>query len=206
MDVPLNPEASRPNDSIAFRASFSGVVLAVIVSSLDQNIVAVALPRIASELGGIAYISWIVTAFLLTATIAAPIYGKLSDIYGRRRMLTLSMSVFLGMTILCSLANTMPQLIAARALQGFGAGGLVTLSQSTIGDLVGPRQRGRYQGYFSGAMAVSTMVGPLLGGVLISDLSWRWIFLATTPLGIASLVLMYLGLPPAGEIRSHNID
>ena len=92
MDVPLNSQAPRPNDSIAFRASFSGVVLAVIVSSLDQNIVAVALPRIASELGGISYISWIVTAFLLTATIAAPIYGKLSDIYGRRRMLTLSMS------------------------------------------------------------------------------------------------------------------
>jgi MFS family permease len=190
MDVPLNPEASRPNDSIAFRASFSGVVLAVIVSSLDQNIVAVALPRIASELGGIAYISWIVTAFLLTATIAAPIYGKLSDIYGRRRMLTVSMSVFLGTTILCSLVNTMPQLIAARALQGLGAGGLMTLSQSTIGDLVGPRQRGRYQGYFSGAMAISTVAGPLLGGALIADFSWRGIFLVTIPVGIASLALM----------------
>src|SRR5882762_7838734 len=183
MEVSLNQETPRLNHSIAFRASFGGVVLAVIVSSLDQNIVAVALPRIASELGGISYISWIVTSFLLTATIAAPIYGKLSDIYGRRRMLTLSMSVFLGMTILCSLVNTMPQLIAARALQGLGAGGLVTLSQSTIGDLVGPRQRGRYQGYFSGAMAVSTVVGPLLGGVLISELSWRWIFVATAPLG-----------------------
>jgi EmrB/QacA subfamily drug resistance transporter len=206
MDVPLNPEASRPNDSIAFRASFSGVVLAVIVSSLDQNIVAVALPRIASELGGIAYISWIVTVFLLTATIAAPIYGKLSDIYGRRRMLTVSMSVFLGTTILCSLVNTMPQLIAARALQGLGAGGLATLSQSTIGDLVGPRQRGRYQGYFSGAMAISTVAGPLLGGALIADFSWRGIFLVTIPVGVASLALTRWGLPKSFMFKSHHID
>ena len=206
MDVPLKSEAPRPNDSIAFRASFSGVVLAVIVSSLDQNIVAVALPRIASELGGISYISWIVTAFLLTATIAAPIYGKLSDIYGRRRMLTLSMSVFLGTTILCSLVNTMPQLIAARALQGLGAGGLVTLSQSTIGDLVGPRQRGRYQGYFSGAMAISTVLGPLLGGALIADFSWRGIFLVTIPVGAASLALTRFGLPKDFTSKSHHID
>jgi len=206
MDVPLNSQAPRPNDSIAFRASFSGVVLAVIVSSLDQNIVAVALPRIASELGGISYISWIVTAFLLTATIAAPIYGKLSDIYGRRRMLTLSMSVFLGTTILCSLVNTMPQLIAARALQGLGAGGLVTLSQSTIGDLVGPRQRGRYQGYFSGAMAISTVLGPLLGGALIADFSWRGIFLVTLPVGAASLALTRFGLPKDFTSKSHHID
>jgi EmrB/QacA subfamily drug resistance transporter len=206
MDVPLNSQAPRPNDSIAFRAAFSGVVLAVIVSSLDQNIVAVALPRIASELGGISYISWIVTAFLLTATIAAPIYGKLSDIYGRRRMLTLSMSVFLGTTILCSLVNTMPQLIAARALQGLGAGGLVTLSQSTIGDLVGPRQRGRYQGYFSGAMAISTVLGPLLGGALIADFSWRGIFLVTLPVGAASLALTRFGLPKDFTSKSHHID
>jgi EmrB/QacA subfamily drug resistance transporter len=206
MDVPLNQETPHLNHSIAFRASFGGVVLAVIVSSLDQNIVAVALPRIASELGGISYISWIVTAFLLTATIAAPIYGKLSDIYGRRRMLTLSMSVFLGMTILCSLVNTLPQLIAARALQGFGAGGLVTLSQSTIGDLVGPRQRGRYQGYFSGAMAISTVAGPLLGGALIADFSWRGIFLVTIPVGVASLALTRFGLPKSFTLKPHHID
>jgi MFS family permease len=205
MDVPLDQEAPRLNHSIAFRASFSGVVLAVIVSSLDQNIVAVALPRIASELGGISYISWIVTAFLLTATIAAPIYGQLSDIYGRRRMLTLSMSIFLGTTILCSLVNTMPQLIAARALQGLGAGGLVTLSQSTIGDLVGPRQRGRYQGYFSGAMAISTVAGPLLGGALIADFSWRGIFLVTIPVGVASLALTRFGLPKSFTLKSEPL-
>jgi EmrB/QacA subfamily drug resistance transporter len=181
-------------------------MLAVVVSSLDQNIVAVALPHIASELGGVTYISWIVTAFLLTATISAPIYGRLSDLYGRRRLLTVSMTIFLGTTLICSLAQTMPQLIAARALQGLGAGGLVTLSQSAIGDLVGPRQRGRYQGYFSAALATSTVLGPLLGGALIADVSWRGIFLVTIPIGLASLALIRVGLATSGETKSHVID
>jgi EmrB/QacA subfamily drug resistance transporter len=206
MDAPLNPVACRLTGQVAFRTAFTGVMLAVVVSSLDQNIVAVALPHIADELGGISYISWIVTAFLLTATISAPIYGKLSDIYGRRRLLTASMVIFLGTTLLCSLVKTMPQLIAARALQGLGAGGLVTLSQSAIGDLVGPRQRGRYQGYFSGAMAISTVLGPLLGGALIADLSWRGIFLVTIPIGLASLTLVRLGLPKSYTLKSHRID
>ena len=195
-----------PGPQPNFKISFVGILLAIVVSSLDQNIVSTALPSIASELGGVAYLSWIVTAFMLTSTISAPIYGKLSDMYGRRRLFTVSIAIFLTSSVLCTLVGSLPQLIAARALQGFGAGGLVTLSQSTIGDLVGPRQRGRYQGYFSGAMAVSTVIGPLLGGVLISDLSWRWIFLVTTPLGVASLVLMYFGLPPAMKIKSHRVD
>ena len=206
MDAPLNPVARHLAGHMAFRAAFSGVMLAVIVSSLDQNIVAVALPHIARELGGIAYISWIVTAFLLTATVSAPLYGKLSDMYGRRRLLTVSMTIFLGTTILCSLVRTMPQLIAARALQGLGAGGLVTLSQSTIGDLVGPRQRGRYQGYFSGALAISTVLGPLIGGALIADISWRGIFLVTIPIGVASLALVRVGLPKSYASKPHRID
>jgi len=206
MDAPLSPAAQHKTGDIAFRTAFSGVMLAIVVSSLDQNIVAVALPHIANELGGIAYISWIVTAFLLTATISAPIYGKLSDIYGRRRLLTASMTIFLVTTLLCSLVKTMPQLIAARALQGLGAGGLVTLSQSTIGDLVGPSQRGRYQGYFSGAMAISTVLGPVLGGALIAGISWRGIFLVTIPVGAASLGLIRLGLPKSYTLKSHHID
>jgi EmrB/QacA subfamily drug resistance transporter len=190
----------------AFRTAFTGIMLAVVVSSLDQNIVAVALPRIATELGGIRYIPWIVTAFLLTATISAPIYGKLSDIHGRRRLLTASMMIFIATTLLCSFARSMPQLIAARALQGLGAGGLITLSQSAIGDLVGPRHRGKYQGYFSAALAVSTVLGPLLGGMLIEDVSWRGIFLVTIPIGLASLVLLRLGLRQIYSRKSHRID
>jgi EmrB/QacA subfamily drug resistance transporter len=190
----------------AFRISFLGLMLAVVVSSLDQNIVSVALPRIAAELGGIAYISWTVTAFLLTSTISTPVYGKLSDMYGRSRLFATSMVLFLVTSILCSAARTMPQLIAARALQGLGAGGLITLSQSAIGDLVGPSQRGRFQGYFSGALATSTVLGPLLGGALILKLSWRWIFLVTVPIGAASLALIQAGLPPAGVVKAHRID
>src|ERR1700722_9271392 len=153
MNVPPNTSEHSQAGQYAFHTAFTGIMLAVVVSSLDQNIVSVALPRIASDLGGIEYIPWIVTAFLLTATISAPIYGKLSDIYGRRRLLTASMTVFLGTTVVCSFARSMPQLVAARALQGLGAGGLMTLSQSAIGDLVGPRHRGRSQGYFSAALA-----------------------------------------------------
>jgi EmrB/QacA subfamily drug resistance transporter len=189
-----------------FKTSFVGILLAIIVSSLDQNIVSTALPSIAGELGGVAELSWIVTAFMLTSTISTPIYGKLSDMYGRRRLFAVSFAIFLSASILCSMVETLSQLIAARAIQGFGAGGLLTLSQSTIGDLVGPRQRGRYQGFFTGALAFSTVAGPILGGVLISDLSWRWIFVATIPLGVTSLVLIYLGLPPATRIKSHDID
>ena len=196
------PPASAPR----FKVTFLGLMLAVVVSSLDQNIVAVALPRIADELGGIGYISWTVTAFLLASTIAAPVYGKLSDMYGRRRLFAVSMLFFLVTSVLCSLAASMPQLIAARALQGLGAGGLVTLSQSAIGDLVGPQQRGRYQGYFSGALATSTVLGPLLGGALITGLSWRWIFIVTLPIGLAALALTRNGLQRAQLKKAHRID
>ena len=194
------------SDRAAFKVTFLGLMLAVVVSSLDQNIVSVALPHIANELGGIAYISWTVTAFLLASTIAAPIYGKLSDMYGRPRLFAASMIFFLVTSVLCSIVVNMPQLIAARALQGLGAGGLITLSQSAIGDLVGPRQRGRFQGYFSGALATSTVLGPLLGGALITGFSWRWIFLVTVPVGLAALALVRGGLQPAQTMRAHRID
>jgi EmrB/QacA subfamily drug resistance transporter len=206
MDIPSDASDHLQTGRNAFRTAFTGIMLAVVVSSLDQNIVAIALPHIAGELGGIRYIPWIITAFLLTATISAPIYGKLSDIYGRRRLLTASMAIFLGTTLLCSFARSMPQLIAARALQGLGAGGLITLSQSAIGDLVGPRHRGKYQGYFSAALATSTVLGPLLGGTLIENVSWRGIFLVTIPIGLASLVLLRLGLKRSYSSKSHRID
>ena len=201
------PPANAPRAKAPpFKVTFLGLMLAVVVSSLDQNIVAVALPRIADELGGIGYISWTVTAFLLASTIAAPVYGKLSDMYGRWRLFAVSMLFFLVTSVLCSLAASMPQLIAARALQGLGAGGLVTLSQSAIGDLVGPQQRGRYQGYFSGALATSTVLGPLLGGALITGLSWRWIFVVTLPIGLAALALTRNGLQRAPLKKAHRID
>ena len=189
-----------------FRLALSGLLLAIVLSSLDQNIVATALPRIAGDLGDVSQIPWIVTAFMLSATIATPVCGKLSDMYGRRRLFAVSIGIFLAASVLCGLAANMPQLVMFRAAQGLGAGGLVTLSQSTIGDLVGPRQRGRYQGLFGGAMAVSQVVGPLLGGALLAIASWRWIFLASLPLGMVALVLLTTALPHGQKVRTHRID
>ncbi len=201
---PPSPATALPDGR--FRVALSGLILATVLSSLDLNIVATALPRIANELGDVSQISWIVTAFMLSATITTPIYGKLSDMYGRRRLFVCSIAIFLVASALCSLAGSMLQLVMFRAAQGAGAGGLITLSQSAIGDLVGPRQRGRYQGLFSGAMSVSTVVGPLLGGLLLATLSWRWIFLASLPLGALALMLILTALPETHQVKRHHID
>jgi EmrB/QacA subfamily drug resistance transporter len=189
-----------------FRIALAGPLLAIVLSSLDQNIVATALPRIASDLGDVSQIPWIVTAFMLSATITTPIYGKLSDMYGRRGLFMGSIGIFLLASVLCSLAADMLQLVIFRAVQGAGAGGLITLSQSAIGDLVGPRQRGRYQGLFSGAMAASTVAGPLLGGLLLAMLSWRWIFLVSLPLGGLALLFLMTALPEGPRRGGHRID
>jgi EmrB/QacA subfamily drug resistance transporter len=188
------------------RIVFAALMLAMVMASLDQNIVNTALPRMASDLGGLAHISWVVTAFMLTSTITTPFYGKLSDMYGRRRMMIISISVFLAASVLCGTAQTMTQLILFRALQGLGAGGLITLAQTIVGDMVGPRERGRYQGLFTGAFAISSVAGPLLGGILTSALSWRWVFYVNIPVGTVALTLILIGLKPAPPSGRHKID
>jgi EmrB/QacA subfamily drug resistance transporter len=198
------PVETLQNDK--FRTALAGLMLAIVLSSLDQNIVATASPRIAGDLGDVSQIPWIVTAFMLSATTTTPIYGKLSDMYGRRSLFMCSIGIFLAASALCSLANDMLQMVMFRAMQGAGAGGLITLSQSAIGDLVGPRERGRYQGLFSGAMAVSTVAGPLLGGLLLAMMSWRWIFLVSLPLGALALLFMMTALPAAPRPKHHRID
>lgn len=182
------------------------LMLVLILASLDQNIVNTALPRMASDLGGLVHISWVVMAFLLTSTVSTPIYGKLSDMYGRRRLLFVAIGIFLAASVLCGLAGTMTQLILFRGLQGLGAGGLVTLAQTTIGDVVGPRARGRYQGLFTGAMAVSSVAGPLVGGVLTTQLSWRWVFYVNLPIGAIALAMIATALRPSPAARDHRID
>ena len=184
----------------------AALLLTTILASLDQTIVNTALPRISSDLGGLSHISWVVTAFLLTQTIAAPLYGKLGDMYGRRRLFVVGISVFLAASALCGVAQTMTQLILFRALQGLGAGGLITLSQTTISDLVGPRARGRYQGIFTSAYAVSSVAGPLIGGFLTTELSWRWVFYVNLPVGALALSLILIGLHRAPLPKSHDID
>lgn len=185
---------------------FVGLMVSMVLAALDQSIVNTALPQMASDLGGLAHLSWVVTAFMLCSTIATPIYGKLGDMYGRRRLLVASISIFLVSSALCGLAQSMPQLILFRALQGFGAGGLMALSQTVISDVVGPRERGRYQGLFTGAFAVASVAGPVIGGGLTSAVSWRWIFYVNLPLGALALALILIGLQPLPRTRRHAID
>ena len=185
---------------------FSGLMLAMVLASLDQSIANTALPHMASDLGGLAHLSWVVTVFMLFSTITTPIYGKLGDMYGRRRLLVISILIFLGASMLCGMAQSMTQLILFRALQGCGAGGLLTLAQTIISDVVSPRERGRYQGLFTGGFAFSAVAGPLIGGGLTTALSWRWIFYVNLPLGALALALVLIGLRPTVPGKHHRID
>ena len=181
----------------------AGALLAMVLAALDQNIVNTALPRMVGDLGGMAHLSWVVTAFMLTSTTTTPLYGKLSDIYGRRTLFFVAILVFLAGSLLCGAAQSMGQLIAFRALQGLGAGGLLTLAQAAIGDVVSPRQRPRYQGLFTGTFALASIAGPLLGGFITAALSWRWVFYVNLPVGILALAMIAVGLrnPPSGQVR-----
>jgi EmrB/QacA subfamily drug resistance transporter len=185
---------------------FAGLMLALALASLDQNIVSTALPRIVSDLGGLAHLSWVVTAFMVTSTASTPLYGKLSDMYGRKRLFYIAIGIFLAGSVLCGLAQTMFQLILFRACQGLGAGGLMTLAQTTVGDLIEPRDRGRYQGLFGGVFAACSVAGPLLGGVITDTLSWRWIFYVNLPVGAAALFLIAIGLRHPCRVVKHKID
>jgi EmrB/QacA subfamily drug resistance transporter len=172
----------------------SGLVLGMFLAALDQTIITTALPTMAAELGGVAHLSWVVSIYLLTATVSTPIYGKLSDLYGRRGLLQGAIAIFLLGSALAALAQTMPQLIGARAVQGLGGGGLITLAQTVIADYVSPRDRGRYQAYLSGVWATASVGGPVLGGLFVDHLTWRWVFWINLPIGALALLLCWLAL------------
>jgi|tagenome__1003787_1003787.scaffolds.fasta_scaffold20877930_2 EmrB/QacA subfamily drug resistance transporter len=186
--------------------AFGAIMLATLLSALDQTIVATALPEIADDLNGFGDLSWVVTAYLLATTVTVPLYGKLSDLYGRRRLFVVSITIFLVGSALCGLAQSIGQLIAFRALQGIGAGGLIPLSQAAIADLFSPRERGRYQGYIGAMWATAAVAGPLLGGTLTDSASWRWIFLINLPLGLAALVVVVKTMRIQHVPREHTID
>jgi EmrB/QacA subfamily drug resistance transporter len=187
-------------------AIYAGLMLTLLLAALDQTIVATALPRIVSDLGGITQYSWVFTAYMLTSTVTVPLYGKLGDVYGRKNLFLFAIVVFLLGSALCGLATDMTQLVVFRAVQGIGAGGLFPLSLAVIGNIVPPRDRGRWQGLIGAVFAASSIIGPAVGGFIVDNASWRWIFLVNLPVGGLALVVVAITMPRRAPHTEHAID
>ncbi len=187
-------------------AVYAGLAVTLFFATLDQTIVVTALPRIVADLGGVGSYSWIVTAYMLAITVTVPLYGKLVDVYGARPLLIGAVAVFLVGSALCGLAGTMTELVVYRAIQGIGAGGLVPLALSTVGGLVPPRERGRYQGVIGATFAAAAIGGPPLGGLIVDSASWRWIFYVNLPFGVLALAVVAVTMPRQAARRDRHVD
>ncbi|HTH72721.1 MAG TPA: MDR family MFS transporter [Candidatus Pristimantibacillus sp.] len=182
------------------------LMLVMLLAALDQTIVSTALPRIATDLHGLNKLSWVATAYLLTSAITTPIYGKISDLFGRKKIFQTAIVIFLAGSVFAGFSQTMLQLVLARAIQGIGAGGLMALVLAIIGDIIPPRQRGKYMGYFGAVFGISSVAGPLLGGFLTESLSWRWVFFVNLPLGVLALTAVGSRLHLPVHKKEHKID
>ena len=187
-------------------AVYGALMVVLFFAALDQTIVVTALPRIVADVGGLTSYSWIVTAYMLALTVTVPVYGKLVDVHGPRGPLLAAIAIFLVGSALCGVAQTMPQLVVFRAVQGVGAGGIFPIALSTVGGLVPPRDRGRYMGLIGATFAAAAILGPLLGGVIVDNVSWRWIFFLNLPLGVLALAAVAVALPKEAPQRERSVD
>jgi EmrB/QacA subfamily drug resistance transporter len=187
-------------------AIYSGLMVTLLLAALDQTIVATALPDIVSHLGGLGSYTWVFTAYLLASTVTVPLYGKLGDKYGRRPLLLFSITVFLLGSALCGLAQNMTELVAFRVVQGLGAGGLFPLSIAVVGTIVPPRDRGRYQGLIGAVFAAASIIGPAVGGFIVDNASWPWIFYVNLPVGGVALAVVWRTMPRRAPRRDHSVD
>lgn len=205
-----SPDAQNPDAGGARTGStrmvIGSVAMLLLMAALDQTVVSTALPTIVSDLGGLEQLSWVVTAYILASTVAAPLYGKLGDIYGRRVMVFISVGLFLFGSLLCGISDSMTFLIVARAVQGLGGGGLFVLALSVVGDVLSAAERGKVQGMFAAVFSISSMIGPLMGGWFVEVFSWHWIFLINVPVGIVAVISFAASFPAQTMTRKHKID
>ncbi|MGH8925230.1 MAG: MDR family MFS transporter [Acidimicrobiia bacterium] len=201
---PATPRVAMTHGQIM--AVIWGLMIGLFLAALDQTIVATALPTMVGELGGLEQLSWVVTAYLLASTVTAPLYGKISDLYGRKAVFQAAIILFLAGSILCGLSQNMGQLVAWRGLQGLGAGGLFVMAMTIIGDILSPRERGRYQGYFGAVFALASVAGPLAGGWFVDNVDWRWVFYINVPIGLVALFVTGSALNLPFVRRARPID